>query len=91
MTGGYLDGKGGGRLHRVVLVGMAFRVAHAAPGQQAAAPAPPAVQRPVEELGTGESIGYLGRELWFEARRRLNLTSEEEERRQREADRRYRL
>lgn len=42
-------------------------------------------------MGTGESLSYLGRKLWFEMRRRLNLTSEQEEQEQRAREERVRL
>lgn len=44
-----------------------------APGRSAAA-----VQAPPQELDQGESLLYIGRKLWFETRKRLNLASEEE-------------
>ncbi|HOZ41784.1 MAG: hypothetical protein IPO05_06155 [Flavobacteriales bacterium] len=44
-----------------------------------------------EQLDTGESITYLGRKLWFEVKRRMNLTTEAEEKQQRQAERNVRL
>lgn len=50
-------------------------------------PKPP----PVKTLDTGESIGFMGRKLWFEVRRRMNLTTEQEEAQHRAAEKAYRL
>ncbi|MBK9175731.1 MAG: hypothetical protein IPM46_05210 [Flavobacteriales bacterium] len=50
-------------------------------------PKPP----PVKTLDTGESIGFMGRKLWFEVRRRMNLTTEQEEAQHRAAEKSYRL
>lgn len=47
------------------------------PGPAATRPAS-VVQDPPQELGQGESLLYIGRKLWFETRKRLNLASEEE-------------
>jgi hypothetical protein len=45
--------------------------------------APPRVDAPAtaatDELDTVESLSYVGRKLWFEVRRRLNLTTAQEE------------
>lgn len=46
---------------------------------------------PVKTMDTGESIGFMGRKLWFEVRRRMNLTTEQEEAQQRAAEKAYRL
>lgn len=75
---------------------LALGLAHHACAQQSVPPAAPATAqaqeaKPTEEMGTGETLGFLGRKMWFEVRRRLNLTTEEEEKTQREAERNYRL
>jgi len=44
-----------------------------------------------QELDTGESLAFLGRKLWFEVKRRMNLTTEEEETQQRGSDKAVRL
>jgi hypothetical protein len=61
-------------------------------------PSPPttAVKAPggtegTKVLDTGETLTFLGKKLWFEAKRRLDLTSEEEERKQRLYERSVRL
>ena len=43
-------------------------------------PAPQTAERQAagDELGQGESLLYIGRKLWFETRKRLNLASNEE-------------
>lgn len=80
------------------LVVLAVGLALARDGMaQQAASVPFPVQQAREEvkepeaLGTGETLGFLGRKMWFEVRRRLNLTTTEEEKAQREAERSYRL
>jgi hypothetical protein len=45
----------------------------------------------VEQMDTGESLGFMGRKLWFEVRKRLNLTSTEEEEAQKKAEQQVRL
>lgn len=50
-------------------------------------PAPP-VAAPTESDG---SLTYIGKRLWFEVRKRLNLTTEQEERQQRAAEALLRL
>ncbi len=44
-----------------------------------------------QEAGTVESIGFIGRKLWFEMRKRLNLTTEQEERQQLQTEQGYKL
>ena len=44
-----------------------------------------------DQLDTGESLSFLGRKLWFEVRRRMNLTTEDEENEQREREKDIRL
>mgnify|MGYP001340298802 CR=1 FL=1 len=44
-----------------------------------------------EKLDTGESLTFLGKKLWFEVRKRLNLTSESEEAAQKTAEKQVRL
>ncbi|MFZ1693992.1 MAG: hypothetical protein WAT74_12400 [Flavobacteriales bacterium] len=39
---------------------------------------------PAKSMDTGESLGFMGKSLWFEVRRRLNLTTEEEEKKHKE-------
>lgn len=57
------------------------------------APVTPKVETPpaTQELDTGESLTYMGRKLWFEMKRRLNLTTEEEEKAQKAEERNVRL
>lgn len=76
---------------RTLLSAAALSFAHhgmaQAPPAKAARPVALAEQKPqatapkqeVKAMGTGESLGFMGRSLWFEMRRRLNLTTEEEE------------
>jgi len=45
----------------------------------------------VEQLDTGESLSFMGKKLWFEMRRRLNLTTAQEEADQKAAERAVRL
>ena len=54
-------------------------------------PSTTTAQEQVAEPGTGESISYIGRKLWFEMRKRLNLTTEEEENEQRMEEQSYKL
>lgn len=54
-------------------------------------PSTATAQEQVAEPGTGESITYIGRKLWFEMRKRLNLTTEEEENKQRVEEQSYKL
>lgn len=61
-----------------------------------ASPPPTQASAPGKEEGkkvldTGETLTFLGKKLWFEAKRRLDLTSEEEERKQRLYERSVRL
>jgi hypothetical protein len=67
---------------------------------QSPAPAKPAVIRTdstratnstTEQLDTGESITYLGKKLWFEVKRRMNLTTEAEEKQRRQEESNVRL
>ncbi|MBL7982747.1 MAG: hypothetical protein JNL52_13175 [Flavobacteriales bacterium] len=57
------------------------------------APVSPKMETPpsTQELDTGESLTYMGRKLWFEMKRRLNLTTEEEEKAQKAEERNVRL
>lgn len=62
----------------------------------AAAPPPPAPKpvakaAPAQELDQGESLLYIGRKLWFETRKRLNLASEEEVEAQAEEEKKVKL
>ena len=41
--------------------------------------APVVIDNPKEELDTEESLKYMGGQLLFQVRKRLNLTTEEEE------------
>lgn len=59
-----------------------------APGTESKAPLE---QQALAEPSTGESLSYIGKKLWFETRRRLNLTTEAEEQDQRVAERNYKL
>ena len=45
----------------------------------------------IEQLDTGESITYLGKKLWFEVKRRMNLTTQAEEDQRRLEERNVRL
>jgi len=51
-----------------------------------AVPNPKAIpaSSPAKSMDTGESLGFMGKSLWFEVRRRLNLTTEEEEKKHKE-------
>ena len=60
-------------------------------GQAAPSPGTLRTAAPPQEMGTGESLSYLGRKLWFEMRRRLNLTSAQEEQEERAREERVRL
>jgi len=42
-------------------------------------------------MDTGESLGFMGKSLWFEVRRRLNLTTEAEEKKHKEETRQVKL
>lgn len=48
-------------------------------------------QQPAEELDQSESLLYMGKKLWFETRKRLNLASEEEVKEQAEEEKKVRL
>lgn len=74
------------RLYKSAALAGALAIAGIVAAQDGAPPATPAVKpvpaqpakavpQPVQE----ESITYLGRKLWFEVKRRLNLTTEQEE------------
>lgn len=78
---------------RCAMLALAFVAAHALHAQTPAAGAPPkpaSTAKPATEppptktMDTGESIGFMGKSLWFEVRRRLNLTTEEEEKKHKE-------
>ncbi len=61
-------------------------------GQGAAPPAQqPSAKPTVEKTDTEGSITYIGKRLWFEVRKRLNLTTEQEEAQQRAAEALVRL
>jgi hypothetical protein len=64
-----------------------------APVKPAAIPTDSTRETPAttEQLDTGESITYLGKQLWFEVKRRMNLTTEAEEKQRRQEERNVRL
>lgn len=82
LRGGML---GAGLLLSTLLVAQAQKPA-AGPGAAPASPAPAA-----KPMDTGESLGFMGKSLWFEVRRRLNLTTAEEEKKHKEETKQVKL
>jgi hypothetical protein len=76
---------GAGLLLSTLLVAQAQKPA-AGSGAVPAAPAPAA-----KPMDTGESLGFMGKSLWFEVRRRLNLTTAEEEKKHKEETKQVKL
>jgi hypothetical protein len=88
-----------GPLSRIFLLLLLQLVTLAVCGQQTVAGQPQGIG-PVQvaqagsevvEHDTIESITFLGKKLWFEVRRRLNLTSEAEQAEQKQAEQRFKL
>ncbi|HRD53592.1 MAG TPA: hypothetical protein PKY96_13180 [Flavobacteriales bacterium] len=69
-------------LSAVVILGGTVQVRAQAPPQAnkpETNPKAAATDSRAKTMDTGESLGFMGKSLWFEVRRRLNLTTEEEE------------
>jgi len=65
--------------------------AQPAPATSQAKPVQPPDPPPTKSLDTGESLGFMGKSLWFEVRRRLNLTTEAEEKKHKEETKEVKL
>lgn len=85
------------RIWLSLLAAMAFgtTMAQSATTKEADATAPKqeatAKASEVKDLDTGDSIIYLGKKLWFEMRKRLNLTDAAEEQARKQEDAQVRL
>lgn len=85
------------RIWLSLLAALAFgtTAAQSTTTKEAGAPAPKqetaAKATEVKDLDTGDSIIYLGRKLWFEMRKRLNLTDTAEEEARKQEDAQVRL
>jgi hypothetical protein len=63
----------------VMVAGLGGRAQTSTAQVPSTAAAKPASTTAAPQPAQEESIAYLGRKLWFEVKRRLNLTTEEEE------------
>lgn len=92
------DVQGNTRAYMVALAVFAVALAKAQPATPKPAPTAPVEtpkakpqQQPAEALDQSESLLYMGKKLWFETRKRLNLASEEEVKEQAEEEKKVRL